>query len=84
MPVDRDGHRWPLPSTERLQPLVLIGLMTRLATDDGIPAGEVDQDGEGAVIDMPSPEKDRPSAPASRPGHRHEHTPAAMELQQWR
>jgi hypothetical protein len=29
----------------------LIGLMTRFATDEGIPAGEVDQDGEGAVID---------------------------------
>jgi hypothetical protein len=35
----------------------LIGLMTRFATDDGIPVGQVDQDEAGAVIDQAIAEK---------------------------
>jgi hypothetical protein len=42
----------------------LIGLMARFATDNGIPAGQVDQDGEGAVIDQAIAEKDRPGIKA--------------------
>ena len=37
----------------------LIGLVTRFATDDGIPAGQADQDGEGEVIDRAIADKDR-------------------------
>jgi len=33
--------------------------MTRFATDDGIPAGQADQDGEGEVIDRAIADKDR-------------------------
>jgi uncharacterized protein len=33
--------------------------MTRFATDDGIPARQVDQDGDGAVVDRAIAERDR-------------------------
>jgi predicted CoA-binding protein len=36
-----------------------MALLTRFATDDGISAGQVDQDGAGAVIDQAIAEKDR-------------------------